>query len=61
MSPKERRRVYQNRHGTLSHNILIVVDFSCNFIYMLYGWEGSTHDVRVLRDALDNRGFDRPP
>ena len=28
---------------------------------MLSTWEGSVHDARVLRHALDNRGFEWPP
>ena len=59
--PKRRRGAYRNRHGTLSHNVLVVVDFSGYILYILSGWEGSAHDSRVLRDALENRGLERPP
>ena len=28
-------------------------------VYVLAGWEGSAHDVTVLRDAIYNQGFCR--
>ena len=28
-----------------------------HFVYILAGWEGSTHDGTVLQDAQYNRGF----
>jgi hypothetical protein len=31
------------------------------FNYILAGWEGSAHDVTVLRDAIYNQGFKTPP
>ena len=34
-------------------NVLAAVDFDLRFTYVLAGWEGSAHDVIVLRDALD--------
>lgn len=30
------------------------------FIYILTGWEGSTHDGRVLDDAIFNSGLQIP-
>ena len=36
------------------------VDFNMSFLYVLPGWEGSAHDSRVLRDALE-KGFTVPP
>ena len=59
--PKKRRVAYQNRHRTILHNILVVVDFLGYFLYILSGWERSTHDSRVLGDILENRGLERPP
>lgn len=35
----------------LSQNVLAVCNFEMEFTYILPGWEGSTHDVRVLQDA----------
>jgi hypothetical protein len=30
-----------------------VVDFDLRFTYVMVGWEGTTHDALVLRDALE--------
>ncbi|KAK6160194.1 hypothetical protein DH2020_003575 [Rehmannia glutinosa] len=43
---------YRNRKGNVSVNVLVVCDRSMNFTYVLSGWEGSTADSRVLRDAV---------
>ena len=43
---------WRNRKGYLSQNVLAVVDFEMRFVYVLAGWEGSAHDVRVLDSAL---------
>ncbi|CAL8162092.1 unnamed protein product [Prunus armeniaca] len=52
---------YCNRHGTISQNVLAACNFDFEFIYVLSGWEGSTHDSRVLQDALTRRnGFKVP-
>ena len=42
---------YRNRKGTLSQNVLGVVDFLMRFTYICAGWEGSVHDSRVLSHA----------
>ena len=44
---------WRNRKGWLSQNVLAVVDFEMRFVYVLAGWEGSAHDVRVLDSALE--------
>jgi hypothetical protein len=44
--------VYRNRHGDISFNVCAVVDFDGRYIYMLAGWEGSAHDMRVFQDAI---------
>ena len=51
---------FRNRKGTLSQNVLIVCDFEMMFRFVLPGWEGSAHDVRVLRDAVSQGGFNPP-
>ncbi|CAA0835695.1 Unknown protein, partial [Striga hermonthica] len=43
---------YRTRKGNISVNVLGVCDKNMNFVYILYGWEGSTADSRVLRDAV---------
>ncbi|CAI0547486.1 unnamed protein product, partial [Linum tenue] len=43
---------YRDRKGTISMNVLGVVNQNVEFLYCLAGWEGSAHDGKVLRDAL---------
>ncbi|XP_057790201.1 uncharacterized protein LOC131007072 [Salvia miltiorrhiza] len=43
---------YRNRHGVNSQNVLAACNFDLQFIYVLSGWEGSTHDSKILSDAL---------
>ncbi|XP_052110245.1 uncharacterized protein LOC127741559 [Arachis duranensis] len=51
---------YQNRKGDITTNVLGVVAPDMQFIYVLAGWEGSSADSRVLRDALFRNGFSVP-
>jgi len=32
-------------------NVLIVINFQINFLYILAGWEGSAYNSRVLNSA----------
>ncbi|XP_020258378.1 uncharacterized protein LOC109834772 [Asparagus officinalis] len=50
--PLEDQSRYRNRKGETSTNALGVCDANLRFSYVLPGWEGSTSDSRVLRDAL---------
>lgn len=59
--PAADQRRYRNRYGTLSQNVLAVVDFDMNFTYILAGWEGSAHDGRVLKDAQYRGGVKAAP
>ncbi|CAN0898105.1 hypothetical protein LINGRAHAP2_LOCUS19527 [Linum grandiflorum] len=43
---------YRNRKGEVTMNVLGVCNPYMEFIYVLSGWEGSTHDGRVLRDDV---------
>ena len=43
---------YINWHEFQSQNVLAVCDYDMHFIYVYAGWEGSTHDARVLASAL---------
>jgi hypothetical protein len=56
---KDQQRPYRDRHGEISQNVLAAVDFRMRFTFVLAGWEGSAHDGRVVRDAVQ-RGF-KPP
>ena len=50
-------RPYRNRNGCLTQNVLAACNFEMHFCYVLPGWEGSAHDSRVLKDAMDGKGF----
>lgn len=50
-------KLYRNRKGDLSQNVLAVVDFNMLFTYVLAGWEGSAADITVLGYARDIEGF----
>lgn len=52
---------YRNRKQGLSQNVLAVCNCEMEFTYILPGWEGSAHDVRVLQDAQFEHGFVTPP
>jgi DDE superfamily endonuclease len=52
---------YRNRKGGLSQNVLAVCNFEMHFVYILAGWEGSAHNVRVLQDAQLTNGFVTQP
>jgi len=40
---------------------MVAVDFNLRFTYVLAGWEGTTHDALVLRDALERPNGLRVP
>jgi len=44
---------FRNRKQAITTNVLGVCDHNMKFLYVLPGWEGSTSDSRVLRDALE--------
>ncbi|KAK2657986.1 hypothetical protein Ddye_011038 [Dipteronia dyeriana] len=46
---------YRNSHGIISQNVLAACNFNLEFMYVLSGWEGSTHDSKLLIDALTMR------
>ena len=43
---------FRSRKNEIATNVLGVCAPEMQFIYVLPGWEGSTVDGRVLRDAL---------
>eukprot|EP01039_Chlorochromonas_danica_P000668 gene667-723_t len=51
-SPSARIRVFRNRKGFISQNVLGVVGWDLTFTFVLTGWEGSAHDGRVFNDAV---------
>ncbi|KAH6834518.1 nuclease HARBI1-like protein [Perilla frutescens var. hirtella] len=55
MVPDREVSSFRNRHGMQSQNILVACNFDLQFIYVLSGWESSTHDSKLLNDALSRR------
>ena len=43
---------FENRKGRKSWNILYVVSFDMMLTYVNADWEGSVHDLLVLKDSL---------
>jgi hypothetical protein len=42
--------------GRKSHptqNIMAAVDYDLRFTFVMTGWEGTSHDALILRDALE--------
>ncbi|XP_057533015.1 uncharacterized protein LOC130810908 [Amaranthus tricolor] len=52
---------YRTRKCTVAMNVLGVCAPNMQFIYVLPGWKGSAHDVRVLRKALTRPNGFRVP
>ncbi|KNE94713.1 hypothetical protein PSTG_11901 [Puccinia striiformis f. sp. tritici PST-78] len=50
---------YQDRKQVIAQNVIVVVNFNLEFLYVLAGWEGRAHDSRVIGDAF-NKGFSVP-
>lgn len=53
--PKDDQIPYHGRKGIITVNVLAACDPNMNFTYVLSGWEGSSSDSRVLRNALARR------
>jgi hypothetical protein len=60
---KSERIPYLNRHNETSQNVLAVCDFDMRFTFVLSGWPGSAHDMRVFKDATTTyqHKFPHPP
>lgn len=57
----EKSEAWRDRKGGLTQNVLAAIDFDMNFLYVLAGWEGSALDIRVLHNAMKDRGFSVSP
>jgi hypothetical protein len=54
-------QAFHGRKSYATQNVMATVDFDLRFTYVLAGWEGTTHDANVLRDALERvNGFRVP-
>jgi len=52
---------FRGRKSFATQNVMAAVDFNLRFTYVLAGWEGTTHDALVLRDALERPNGLRVP
>ena len=52
---------FRGRKAHYTQNVMVAVDLDLRFIYVLAGWEGTTHDALVLRDALERENGLRIP
>ncbi|KAL2224335.1 UNVERIFIED_CONTAM: hypothetical protein Sindi_3031000, partial [Sesamum indicum] len=59
--PEEEKGRCRSRKGHVAVNVLGVCNPNMQFIYMLFGWEGSAADSRILRDAVHRPGGLRIP
>jgi len=44
---------FRGRKSYATQNVMAAVDLDLRFTYVLAGWEGTSHDANVLRDALE--------
>jgi hypothetical protein len=58
--PTEKLVQYTGRKGITTQNVLVVCDFDMRFTFMVAGWPGSVHDMRVFNDIIEKYG-DRFP
>ena len=60
---KSKRIPYLNRHNETNQNVLVVCDFDMRFTFVLSGWPGSAHDMRVFKDIMTthHHKFPHPP
>jgi len=58
--PVSKAGAWRNRKGFLSQNVLAACSFDLKFTFIHAGWEGSAHDVLVLKDAVSKKRFIPP-
>jgi hypothetical protein len=44
---------FRGRKSHPTQNVMAAVDFDLRFTFVMAGWEGTTHDALILRDALE--------
>jgi hypothetical protein len=54
---------HTGRHRYTTQNVLVICDFDMRFTFLLAGWLGSVHDMRVFNDVTNKYGhkFPHPP
>ena len=62
---KERHLAFRSRMDPkcCTQNVLALCDFNMRFTFVSAGWEGTTHDCKVLNHAIydPNNNFPFPP
>jgi hypothetical protein len=43
---------YIGHHGCPSQNDMAICDFNMRYTFVITGWPGSVHDIRVLQNTL---------
>ena len=63
MVPTKQVVQHMGRHGYTNQNVLAICGFDMRFTFVVAGWPGSVHDMRVFKDAIDKYGdrFPHPP
>ena len=61
--PNDTAVQHRNRNKEISQNVMCVCDFDMRYTFVLAGWPGSVHDMRVFNDAMTRLGhkFPHPP
>jgi hypothetical protein len=61
--PNRDKIAHLNRHNETSQNVMAICDFDMRFTFVLAGWPGSAHDMRVFKDAVTthHHKFPHPP
>lgn len=59
-TPTSKRGTYRCRKGHLAQNVLAACDFNLQFTFVLFGWECSANDTRVIAYALTDLKFNFP-
>lgn len=61
--PTDKVIQYTGRKTYTSQNVLAICDFDMRFTFVVAGWPGSVHDMRVFKDAVDKfkETFPFPP
>jgi hypothetical protein len=61
--PTEKIVQYTGRKGITTQNVLAICDFDMRFTFVVVGWPGSVHDMRVSNNALEKYSgrFPFPP
>ncbi|KAF6149195.1 hypothetical protein GIB67_026051 [Kingdonia uniflora] len=52
--PLEDQPRYRTRKGDIKQNVLVAYSFDMKITMIFAGWEGSTHDSRILRAAVND-------